>query len=89
MFADRAYDPDGALTSRTKPGSVIHDTPTVVERAIKMVRDKKVIAVDGSTVALQADTICLHGDTPGAADHARAVRKGLEAAGIQVANFQS
>ena len=73
VFADRAYDPDGALTSRAKPGSVIHDTPTVVERAIKMVREKKVIAVDGSVIALQADTICLHGDTPGAADHARAV----------------
>ena len=48
-----------------------------------MVRDGQVIAVDGSTIALQADTICLHGDTPGAADLARAVRKGLEAAGIQ------
>jgi UPF0271 protein len=84
-FADRAYDPDGSLTSRTKPGSVIHDTSKVVERAIKMVRDKQVIAVDGSTISLKADTICLHGDTPGAADHAKAVRRGLEAAGISVA----
>ena len=84
VFADRAYDPDGSLTPRTKPGSVIHDTPKVVERAIKMVRDKQVIAVDGSTISLKADTICLHGDTPGAADHARAVRRGLEAAGIEV-----
>jgi UPF0271 protein len=84
VFADRAYDPDGSLTSRSKPGSVIHDTAVVVQRAIKMVTDKQVIAVDGSTIPLQADTICLHGDTPGAADHARAVRKGLEAAGIQV-----
>jgi UPF0271 protein len=85
VFADRAYDPDGSLTSRTKPGSVIHDTSKVVERAIKMVRDKQVIAVDGSTISLKADTICLHGDTPGAADHAKAVRRGLEAAGISVA----
>lgn len=84
VFADRAYDPDGSLTSRAKPGSVIHDTQQVVERAIRMVRDKQVIATDGSTIALQADTICLHGDTPGAADHARAVRRGLEAAGISV-----
>ena len=84
VFADRAYDPDGSLTSRSKPGSVIHDTPTVVERAIRMVKDKQVVAVDGSTIELQADTICLHGDTPGAAEHARAVRAGLEAAGIQV-----
>jgi UPF0271 protein len=87
VFADRAYDPDGSLTSRNKPGSVIHDTPAVVERAIKMVRDKQVVAVDGSTISLQANTICLHGDTPGAADHARAVRKGLEAAGISVSSW--
>jgi UPF0271 protein len=88
-FADRAYDPDGSLTSRAKPGSVIHDTHAVVERAIRMVKEKQVIAVDGSTIALQADTICLHGDTPGAADHARAVRAGLEAAGIRVASLSA
>ena len=85
VFADRAYDPDGSLTARSKPGSVIHDTGKVVERAIRMVRDGKVVAVDGSTIELQADTICLHGDTPGAAEHARAVRRGLESAGIRVA----
>jgi UPF0271 protein len=87
VFADRAYDPDGSLTSRTKPGSVIHDTQQVVERAVKMVKEQKVIAVDGSTISLRADTICLHGDTPGAADHARAVRAGLENAGIAVRNL--
>ena len=84
VFADRAYDPDGSLTSRSKPGSVIHDTTAVVQRAIRMVKDQVVVAVDGSTIQLQAETICLHGDTPGAAEHARAVRRGLEAAGIQV-----
>lgn len=89
VFADRAYDPDGSLTARSKPGSVIHDTQQVVERAVIMVRDKKVVAIDGSTIALQADTICLHGDTPGAADHARAVRKGLESAGIQIASLRA
>lgn len=87
VFADRAYDPDGSLTSRAKPGSVIHDTPQVVERAIRMVTDRTVLAVDGSTIALRADTICLHGDTPGAAEHARAVRAGLEKAGIRVKNL--
>jgi UPF0271 protein len=84
VFADRAYEPDGSLTPRSRPGSVIHDTPTVVQRAIRMVQDKQVVAVDGSTIQLQSDTICLHGDTPGAAEHAKAVRKGLEAAGIKV-----
>jgi 5-oxoprolinase (ATP-hydrolysing) subunit A len=89
VFADRAYDPDGSLTARAKPGSVIHDTQQVVERAIKMVNDQKVIAVDGSTIALRADTICLHGDTPGAAEHARAVRAGLEKAGIIVGRLSA
>lgn len=84
VFADRAYDPDGSLTSRSKPGSVIHDTPAVVQRAIKMVKDKQVVAMDGSTIELHAETICLHGDTPGAAEHAKAVRQGLKAAGIRV-----
>jgi len=85
VFADRAYDPDGSLTSRSKPGSVIHDPAKVVARAVRMVQERQVIAVDGSTIALRADTICLHGDTPGAADLARAVRKGLESAGIRIA----
>ncbi len=84
VFADRAYDPDGSLTSRSKPGSVIHDAQKVVARAVRMVREKQVIAVDGSTTALRADTICLHGDAPGAADLARVIRKSLEEAGIQI-----
>ena len=84
VFADRAYDPDGSLTSRAKSGSVIDDTPQVVARAIKMVKDQTVIAVDGSTIALRVDTICLHGDTPGAAEHAKAVKAGLQNAGITV-----
>ena len=85
VFADRAYDPDGSLTARSKPGSVIHDTKKVVERAITMVRDKQVVAVDGSTIPLQADTMCLHGDTPGAAALAREIRRGLESAGARIA----
>jgi UPF0271 protein len=85
VFADRAYDADGSLTSRTKPNSVIHDAGAVVERAVRMVKDKTVVATDRSIVPLQADTICLHGDTKGASELARAVRRGLEAAGIRVA----
>ena len=84
VFADRAYERDGSLASRHKPGSVIHDPAAVIERAIRMVRDRQVVAVDGTTIALTADTICLHGDTPGAAQLARDVRLGLEAAGIEV-----
>ena len=84
VFADRAYERDGSLASRSTPGSVIHDEAVVVERAIRMVRDRQVVATDGSVIPLDADTICLHGDTPGAADLARSVRSGLEAAGIAI-----
>ena len=87
VFADRAYEADGSLASRQKAGSVIHDPAVVVVRAIRMVRERQVVALDGSVVALDADTICLHGDTPGAADLARAVRAGLEAAGVTVSNL--
>src|SRR6476646_9398960 len=84
VFADRAYEPDGSLASRRKPGSVIHDEGAVVARAVQMVKDRTVIAVDGSVVKLDADTICVHGDTPGSDALAAKIRAGLEAAGITV-----
>jgi UPF0271 protein len=84
IFADRAYEPDGTLVSRRKPGSVIHDAQTVVKRAVRMVNDAVVVAIDGTTIALEADTICVHGDTPGSDALAAALRAGLEAAGITV-----
>ncbi|HEX5590955.1 MAG TPA: 5-oxoprolinase subunit PxpA [Candidatus Limnocylindrales bacterium] len=83
-FPDRAYEPDGTLRSRSLPDAVMTDSATVAERAVRMARDGVVVAVGGATVALQADTLCIHGDTPGAAEHARAVRAALEAAGIAV-----
>ncbi len=84
VFADRGYRPDGTLVSRAERGSVIDDPDVVVERAVAMVRDRAVAAVDGTRVRLQADTICLHSDTPGAAVLAQRVHRGLLAAGIQV-----
>lgn len=83
-FADRAYEPDGSLASRRKPGSVIHDTAVVVARAVRMVNQREVIATDGSKIPLHAETLCLHGDTPGASELARQIRAGLEAAGVSV-----
>src|SRR5206468_3850557 len=65
VFADRAYEADGSLASRRKPGSVIHYPDAVVTRAVRMVTDQSVVAIDGSVVRLDADTICVHGDTPG------------------------
>jgi 5-oxoprolinase (ATP-hydrolysing) subunit A len=84
VFADRAYEPDGTLASRRKPGSVIHDPAAVVARAVRMVKEQNVVAIDGSVVPLQADTICVHGDTPGSDELASKIRAGFEAAGVVV-----
>jgi UPF0271 protein len=84
VFADRAYEPDGSLASRRKAGSVIHDPDAVVARAVRMVKERTVVATDGSAVALEADTICVHGDTPGSDALAAKIRAGLEAAGVTV-----
>ena len=88
-FADRAYDADGSLTSRRKPGAVLHDAAQVVDRAVRMVRDRQVTAIDGSAVQLDVDTICLHGDTPGSAELARQIKQGLIEAGIRVGALQT
>src|SRR4051812_47685287 len=84
VFADRAYEPDGSLASRRKPNSVIQDADAVVARAVRMVKEKSVVAVDGSVVSLEADTICVHGDTPGSDQLAAKIRAGFERAGIAV-----
>ena len=84
VFADRAYEPDGSLASRRKPNSVIHDPDAVVARAVRMVKERTVVAIDGSVVPLEADTICVHGDTPGSDDLAAKIRAGFESAGVAV-----
>lgn len=83
-FADRAYQPDGSLMPRSKPGAVIHDADTVVARAVRMVRDGVVLTAEGQEIPLRIETICVHGDTPGAPELTRRIRAGLEAAGIGV-----
>ena len=87
-FADRAYEPDGSLMPRSQPGAVIHDADAVVSRAIRMVRDGVVLTPQGKEIPLRIDTICVHGDTPGAHELARRIRAGLEAAGIDVRPLQ-
>ena len=84
-FADRAYQPDGSLAPRSQPGAVIHDVDAVVARAVAMVTEQTVTATDGSLIEFEADTLCLHGDTPGAAALAVAIRRGLEDAGVTIA----
>jgi UPF0271 protein len=85
VFADRAFNADGTLVPRTRPGSVIHDTQAVVERSVRMVTEGRVTAITGEEVCLlQADTICLHGDTPGAVQLAEALRAAFEKAGVRL-----
>ena len=84
-FADRAYEPDGSLTPRSRAGAVIHDVDAVVTRALRMIVDGVVTASDGSKLEMRVDTICTHGDTPGAQSLTRALRAGLEQAGVTVA----
>ena len=84
VFADRALMPDGSLAPRSEPGAVLHDADQIAERTLRMVTEGTVEAVDGSQVDVVADSICLHGDTPGAVAMARAVRDTLEGAGVEV-----
>jgi len=84
-FADRSYEPDGSLTPRSRAGAVIHDVDAVVERALRMATDGVVTASDGSRLDMGVDTICMHGDTPGAQALTRALRTSLERAGVTVA----
>jgi len=83
-FADRAYQRDGALVPRTQAGAVIDDPDTVVVRAVAMARERAVIAIDGSRVSIDIETICVHGDTPGAAALASRIRQALATARIDV-----
>lgn len=83
-FPDRAYSPEGTLVSRRQPGAVIKEPQAVSERALRMVKEGVVIAVDGSTIPLEAQTLCVHGDNPKAVDLVRSIRETLEADGVAV-----
>lgn len=88
-FADRAYQPNGSLVSRREPGAVLTDAALIAERVLRMVHTSRVTAVDGSTIEIAAQSVCVHGDTPGAVAVARAIRSTLEGAGVAVASFSS
>ena len=83
-FADRAYNSNGTLVPRKLPGALITQPEKAAAQAIQIVCEGKVTALDGMEVALDIDTICCHGDTPGATEIVRAVREGLEKAGVEV-----
>ncbi|EUA39439.1 lamB/YcsF family protein [Mycobacterium avium subsp. avium 2285 (R)] len=86
-FADRAYRPDGRLVSRREPGAVLADPAAIAERVLAMVETGAVTAVDGTRLALSVESVCVHGDSPGAVQIATAVRDRLRAAGVEIRAF--
>jgi UPF0271 protein len=86
-FADRAYNPDGTLVSRREPGAVLHDEDAVAANMVRLATEGTIVARDGSTIKTTAESICLHGDTAGAVSMAAAVRRELEAAGVDIRSF--
>ncbi|TKV29052.1 LamB/YcsF family protein [Arthrobacter sp. NamB2] len=86
-FADRAYTPDGALVSRREPGAVLHRESDVVDHVLRMATEGEVVAIDGTRIRIAAESICVHGDTPGAVAMAAAVRQALVSAGVTVGAF--
>ncbi|GAA4668729.1 5-oxoprolinase subunit PxpA [Nocardioides nanhaiensis] len=86
-FADRSYTPEGRLVPRGQPGALLEDAEQVAARVLRLVTEGVVEAVDGTEVAVRADSVCLHGDTPGAVAMGRAVRARLEIAGVSVVPF--
>jgi 5-oxoprolinase (ATP-hydrolysing) subunit A len=86
-FADRAYTPQGTLVSRREPGAVLHDPKLVAQRMLRLVEDGTIEAIDGSRTRIQADSICVHGDSPAAVEMARELRRVLENANLSLRPF--
>jgi 5-oxoprolinase (ATP-hydrolysing) subunit A len=89
VYADRTYDDNGNLTSRKKPGAVLHDAKAAAERVVRMLEERAVTTVTGKRIKVAIDTICVHGDEPTAVEMARTVRARLEASGVTLAPFAS
>lgn len=84
VFADRSYQPDGSLTPRNRPDAMIEDPQASIRQVLRMVREGRVTAVDGTDIEVRADTLCIHGDQPGAVVFAQAIRAAFHEAGIEV-----
>jgi 5-oxoprolinase (ATP-hydrolysing) subunit A len=86
-FVDRGYRADGTLVPRSEPGAVLHGAAEIAERALRIVTEGRVVAADGTDIAVEVDSLCVHGDSPGAVEMARAVRRLLVEAGVAVEAF--
>jgi len=88
-FGDRGYTPEGTLVPRSRPDAMLTRTSDVVARAARLASAGEIVAVDGTVLRVNARSLCLHGDTPGAVEHARAVRQRLVADGIKLVPFSA
>lgn len=87
-FADRAYTPDGQLVSRREPGAMLHDAQLIARRMLQLAHEGTLEAIDGSTIKINAQSICVHGDNPAAVAIAQEIRRAFEADGITVRSFR-
>lgn len=88
-FADRGYNPDGTLVSRSLPGAVIADARAAAERAVRMVKEHSVETVDGGSISIEVDTICVHGDNPHAVEILRAIHSVFREKAITLTNIRN
>ena len=88
VFADRAYQDDGYLLSRADPRAIIQDEDFAIRRIIRMIKEGVVTSVNGKEISIQAESICVHSDSPMALNYAKKVRKALEQEGIQICNME-
>lgn len=87
IYADRAYQDDAQLLSRSRSGAVLHDSGEIAGRVLRMVTEQSIVSISGKTIPTPVDSICVHGDTPGAVEIAKAVRAALEQNGVRIAAF--
>ena len=85
VFADRAYMPDGSLVPRSREGAVIHDEEVAISRVVRMVKEHKVTAIDGTDIEIIPDSICVHGDNVKALTFVTQIRSALAAEGVEIA----
>ncbi len=88
-FPDRAYTPEGTLVSRRQPGAVIKDPDVVAQRALMMAKEGKVVAIDGTEIPFKTQTLCVHGDTPGAVNLVKKIRETLVEEGVEVTSLSN
>jgi len=89
IYADRAYQDDAQLLPRSRSGAVLHDANEIAQRVLRMVTEQSIIAASGKVISTSVDSVCVHGDTPGAVEIAKAVRAALEQSGVKISPFSS